>query len=238
MKVEVWSDIACPFCYIGKRKFETALQQFGQSEEVEVEFKSFELDPNAPKGSSMKTYEMLAKKYGMSLEQAKATSENVALQASAVGLEFHFDKTVLTNTRDAHRLIHFADAKDKSKEMKERLLKAYFTDGVDVGDHDVLVRLAEETGLDGEEAALMLSDGSYRAEVERDEAEARELNITGVPFFVFNRKYAVSGAQNPDHFLDVLNQVYEEEKGKPAFKMMNNQSKTEYCSGDNCGEEE
>ncbi|MFC0186795.1 DsbA family oxidoreductase [Fictibacillus aquaticus] len=238
MKVEIWSDIACPFCYIGKRKFETALEDFGQSADIEIEFKSFELDPNAKKGTNMSNYEMLAAKYGMSIEQAKVTSNNVAQQARAVGLEFDFDKNILTNTKDAHRLLHLAKEKGKMIELKERILKAYFTEGLDVGDHEVLAGLAEDAGLSKEEASRVLTDGSYSAAVEHDENEARELGITGVPFFVFNRKYAVSGAQNPEHFLDVLNQVYEEEKGKPALKMMNSKAKTEYCSGDNCGEEE
>ena len=139
MKVEIWSDYQCPFCYIGKRRFENALQQFTHGNQVEVEFKSFELDPNAERDVKMSQNEMLMKKYNMSAEQVKASNDNLAEQAEAEGLEFHLDKTVLTNTFDAHRLMRYATSKGKGKEMNERLFFAHFTESKHLGDREMLV---------------------------------------------------------------------------------------------------
>ena len=217
MKIEIWSDIVCPWCYIGKRRFESALARFEHAGDVGVEWKSFELDPNAPvnRGS---TAEHLARKYGMTLEQVAKSHERMTALAAAEGLEYHLDETRGGNTFDAHRLIHLAQEHGLQGEMKERLLRAYFTESEAVGERDVLVRLGEEVGLAdaaevlvrlGEELGLadvadVLESDAYAAAVRGDEHEARLLGISGVPFFVIDRYYAIEGAQPPEVILDAL----------------------------------
>lgn len=210
MKVEIWSDFACPFCYIGKRRFEAALEQFPHKEEVEVIYHSFELDPAAPKQPQQDIHSMLAAKYGMSREQAKQMNNQVAEQAKSVGLTYHMDQIVPTNTFDAHRLAQFAADRGKGIEMTERLLKAYFTDTVNLSDHETLISLAREVGLDAEETAKMLAGDSYANEVRRDQQEAAALGIRGVPFFVIDRKYGVSGAQPTEVFTQALEKAWTE----------------------------
>jgi len=207
MKVEIWSDFACPFCYIGKRRFEAALANFADKDEVQVIYRSFELDPHAAKHSPIDVHDMLAAKYGMSREQAIAMNERVGRQAQEVGLLFRFDSIVLTNTFDAHRLAHFAGQYGKRGDVTELLFKAYFTDSKHIGDHETLADIAAEAGLDREEAAAMLAGEQYAAEVREDEREASRLGIRGVPFFVIDRKYAVSGAQPSEVFLETLRQA-------------------------------
>lgn len=165
MKVEIWSDYQCPFCYIGKRRFEEALKQFENKDQVEVSFRSFELNPEAERDINMTQNEMLAKKYGMSQAQVEANSQNLTQQAKELGLDYHLDKVVLTNSFDAHRLMHFAESKGKEKEMNERLFKAYFTEGKHIGDHATLARLAEEVGLEKSETESMLAGTAFTAEV-------------------------------------------------------------------------
>ena len=211
MKVEIWSDYQCPFCYIGKRRFEDALNQFENKDQVEVEFRSFELNPEAERDINMSQSEMLAKKYGMSQAQVEANSQNMTQQAAELGLDYHLDKVILTNSFDAHRLMHFAESKGKGKEMNERLFKAYFTEGKHIGDHATLADLAEEVGLDQSEVEKMLGGTAFTAEVRGNEQEGSLLGITGVPFFVINRKYGVSGAQPAEAFLDTLRKVWAEE---------------------------
>ncbi len=232
MKVEIWSDYVCPFCYIGKRKFERALEQFAQKGEIEVVFRSFELNPAADAHSGISTFRMLAAKYGMSEEQAKATTLNVAQQAAAVGLEFRFEGTVETNTFDAHRLVHFAAAKQKEQELSERLFRAYFTDGVNVGDRARLIGLATEIGLDRNEASAMLESDDYKQVVRDEEQEGSQLGIRGVPFYVFDRKYAVSGAQATEVFLDTLNKAWQEKQ--PSLIQVNEGAEAELCTDGVC----
>lgn len=210
MKVEIWSDYGCPFCYIGKRRLEAALEQFPYKDRVELVFKSFELDPNAERDIPFDVYDMLARKYGMSSEQAIANNANLADQARTLGLDYRFDTMILTNTFDAHRLSHFSAAHGKSKEMTERLLHAYFTESRHLGDHETLADLAAEVGLDRGEALHVLKDGDYAADVRADEEEAARLGVRGVPFFVIDRKYAVSGAQPSELFLEALNKAWDE----------------------------
>jgi predicted DsbA family dithiol-disulfide isomerase len=229
MKVEIWSDIACPFCYIGKRRFEAALERFPASSQVEVVYRSFELDPHAERDIDHDVHDMLAAKYGMSREQAKAMNENVTEQARSVGLTYRLDQMILTNTLDAHRLIQYASRHGKMIEMKERLLKAYFTDSMHVGDHDTLVALAAEVGLDPQETASMLKGDEYKAEVRADEQEAGKLGIRGVPFFVINRKYGISGAQPTEVFVEALQKAWEEES---PLTMINDTGSNE--EGDAC----
>ncbi|MDV2581487.1 DsbA family oxidoreductase [Alkalibacillus haloalkaliphilus] len=234
MKVEVWSDVVCPFCYIGKRRFEQALQQFNNGNEVEVTFKSFQLDPTVEKGQYDDIHQMLASKYQVPYEQGKEMNAQMAQQAKEVGLEFNFDSVIPANTEDAHRLSQFAKQEGKLYELMEELMKAYFTKGLDVGDHGVLLDTADEVGLNREEASNVLESGAYLSNVRRDQQEAGQIGVQGVPFFVFNEKYAVSGAQSTESFLEVLNKVYEEEKSKPQVQVLNKDSKTEYCDGDSC----
>ncbi|GLX71379.1 DsbA family oxidoreductase [Paenibacillus glycanilyticus] len=212
MKVEVWSDFACPFCYIGKRRLEQALGEFEHGDQVEVEFKSFELDPNAPVEIEHDVYDYLSNKYGMSRQQAISNNVQLTEQAKTLGLDYHFDTMILTNTFDAHRLTHFAAQFGKREEMAEHLFKAYFTDSKHLGQKETLADLAAEIGLDREEALKALQEGSYKQEVRSDEQEAGQLGVRGVPFFVIDRKYAVSGAQPSEVFLQAVTKAWEESK--------------------------
>lgn len=211
MKVEIWSDFVCPFCYIGKRRFEQAMQQLPNREDIEVIFRSFELDPQAEREMKIDVHDLLAAKYGMTREQAKAANENVANQAKAVGLTYHFDTVIPTNSFDAHRLTHFAAKYGKMNEMAERLFKAYFTDSKHIGNRETLSELAAEVGLDKEEAAAVLAGNEYSDAVRADEDEGHRLGIRGVPFFVINRRYAVSGAQPSEVFLEALQKAWKED---------------------------
>jgi predicted DsbA family dithiol-disulfide isomerase len=212
MKVEVWSDIMCPFCYIGKRNYESALKQFGEREQVAIEWHSFQLDPTIPKNSPKKenVYQYLADKKGMSHEQSVKLHESVVETAKKAGLDYRFDRAIVANSFDAHRLIQLAKTKGLGDEAEERLFRAYFTEGKDFGDHDTLVSIGQEIGLTKEDVELALRNEDFAAKVEADIEEASEMGIRGVPFFVFDRKYAVSGAQPPEHFLQALKQSFEE----------------------------
>lgn len=236
MLVEVWSDFACPFCYIGKRHFENALQRFEHKNKVDIVFKSFQLDPNAPMTINKDIHQSLAEKYGMSYEKAKEMGEQVSKQAKTVGLDYYFDTMILTNTFAAHRLSHFAKQQGKMNEMMERLLYAYFTESKNIGDYNTLVELAGEIGIDREQALQVLEENRYANEVLADQQIAARIGVRGVPFFVFNEKYAVSGAQPSDAFLEVLQKVWEEEQEKQPLQILNEkkQTKTEYCTDDSC----
>jgi len=235
MKVEIWSDFACPFCYIGKRRFEAALSQFPHKEKVETIFRSFELDPHAKRDTDETIYDVLAAKYGMPVEKAKDMTAQVAQQAKEVGLEYHFDTMIHTNTADAHRLAHYANAHGKMPEMIGRLLKAYFTDSLHLGDHQVLAKLAAEIGLDQEQTLAMLAGDKYSEHVQADKQKAAALGINAVPFFVFNDKYAVSGAQPGEVFFNVLNKVWEEESAAPTLQFVQTEEKKD-ADGDNCAD--
>lgn len=210
MKIEIWSDIACPFCYIGKRNLEAALQEFEHADEVELEWRSFELNPQAPVDGESDMTEMLAAKYGYSREQALAMNEQVSERARQAGLDFRMADIVPTNTFDAHRLIHLAARHGLQAQMKERLLHAYFTEGQHLGDTETLVQLAGETGVPAGEAEAMLAGDDFKHEVRADQTEARDLSITGVPFFVVDRKYGISGAQPVEVFTQALEQAWQE----------------------------
>ncbi|HEY9578091.1 MAG TPA: DsbA family oxidoreductase [Pseudobacillus sp.] len=235
MEISIWSDFVCPFCYIGKRRLEEALDKFPYKEQVTVHFKSFELAPDAPKESSKTIHEVLAAKYGMSIEQAKAANTNVAEQAKTVGLTFNFENMKPTNTLDAHRLAKFAAEKGKEAEMTERLLKAYFTDSLLISDIHILMEIAEAVGLDKEETLSFLKESRFTEEVRADEEEARRLGVQGVPFFVFNDKYAVSGAQPVEAFTAALQKVWEEESESPALqKLSEGIEKGTICTEESC----
>ncbi|MGG1443327.1 DsbA family oxidoreductase [Brevibacillus laterosporus] len=217
MKVEVWSDFACPFCYIGKQRIEEALDKFAHKDDVEVVFRSFELDPKAQRDVDYDVHDMLVAKYGMSRDQAIAMNENLSGKAKEVGLTFQFDTLILTNTFDAHRLAKYAFKQGKMNPMAQELFRAYFTDSRHLGDHETLVELAVKVGLDRDEALKLLAGDDYSAEVRADEEEASRLGVSGVPFFVIDRKYAVSGAQSTDMFLNALQTAWKESQSLNVF---------------------
>jgi predicted DsbA family dithiol-disulfide isomerase len=210
LTVEIWSDVLCPFCYIGKREFEQALSRFEHQDQVTIDWKSFELDTNAPVRSEEDTYSMLARKYGMTREEAKARSAGVAERAASLGLQFNMDKAVIANSFDAHRLIQFAKSQGLGDAAEERLFKAYFTDGVCISDHNELVKLGAEIGLDAAAVRAMLASDAYTEAVRTDQYEAQQFGIRGVPYFTIDRKFAVSGAQSADHFLGALQHAWRE----------------------------
>jgi len=211
MKVEIWSDVACPFCYIGKHRFEEALGRFGHRDGVTVEYRSFQLDPRAPREPEHDLFDVLARKYGISREQAIGMNHRVAEQGRETGIEFRFEDVIPSNTFDAHRLIKFAGRHGKEREVVELLFEAYFRDGLNVADHATLIGIAEKAGLDRRAAEDMLRSDAHADEVEADGLEASRLGARGVPFFVINRKYGVSGAQPTRVFLDALNRAWQDE---------------------------
>ena len=200
----------CPFCYIGKRKFENALAQFPHKENIEVVWKSFQLDPTTVTDPSLNSVEHLAHRKGWSTQQALETTAHVANIAKQVGLDFHFDKAVVANSFDAHRLSHLAKKYGKQNELEEKLFKAYFTDGKNTADHSTLLQIGKELGIDEKEISEVLNNTTYSNEVEQDIIEAQHIGVRGVPFFVLDRKYAVSGAQESNTFLGALTKAYEE----------------------------
>jgi predicted DsbA family dithiol-disulfide isomerase len=211
MKVEIWSDVMCPFCYIGKRKFENALAQFPQKDNIEVEWKSFQLNPELVNNSGQSIHEYLAERKGWTLSYAKQLNEQVTGMAAEVGLEYNFDKAVVANSFDAHRFAHLAAKYGLGDAAEESLFKAYFTEGKDISDREVLAQLGAGIGLDAEEVRTTLSGNTYAREVQQDIAEAEALGARGVPFFVIDRKYAVSGAQPEEIFLKALQQSFNEQ---------------------------
>ncbi|RKN79137.1 DsbA family oxidoreductase [Paenibacillus ginsengarvi] len=234
MKIEIWSDYVCPFCYIGKRRLEQAIGLFPHRGELEIVYRSFELDPNAKPYTSGTIYDSLAAKFGVSAGEAKAMTANIAEQAKALGLDYRFDTMKPTGTFDAHRLAFFAAGSGKAEELTERLLKAYFTDSEHIGDRDTLVRLAAETGLNAEEARRFLESEEGGAEVRSDEREAGALGVRGVPFFVINRKYAISGAQPTELFLDTLYKAWNEEHPLIFVDGADGEGAGELCEDGSC----
>ena len=219
MKVEVWSDIMCPFCYIGKRNYESALKSFEGRDQIEIEWRSFQLDHTIPIHSPVKenVYQYLADKKGISYEQSAKMHERVIQTAKNAGLDYRFDKAIVANSFDAHRMIQLAKTKGLGDAAEERLFHAYFTEGKDFGDHETLISIGKEIGLAEEEIKDALVSDAYAEKVERDIQEANDMGVQGVPFFVFDRKYAVSGAQPPEYFLQALKQSFGEwEKDHPV----------------------
>lgn len=235
MKIEIWSDFVCPFCYIGKRKLEVALNEFHGKDRVEIEFKSYQLDPSTPKYSGQDFYESMGTKFG-SAEQAKQMMGSITEQAKEVGLDFHFDTMKPTNTFDAHRLTKFAKEHGKDAELAEKLLYANFTESKDVGDATTLAELAAEVGLPKDAALAVVNDpDAYADEVKADIEEAQKVGVQGVPFFVFNRKYAISGAQPPEAFKEALEKVFEEEQPVSAFEDLSPANGADAtCTDDSC----
>jgi predicted DsbA family dithiol-disulfide isomerase len=208
VKVEIWSDVVCPWCYVGKRHFEEALSRFPHRDEVSVEWKSFELDPNSPPVVGLTMSQILQRKYGMSEQQADEANAKMTALASSVGLEYHLDRVQAGNTFDAHRLIHLAATHDLGDAMKERLLAGYFTEGRAVGDRATLAALAVEVGLDATEVARVLDGDEFASDVRNDEARAVALGASGVPFFVIDEAYGVSGAQPVEVLTGALEEAW------------------------------
>ena len=234
MNIEIWSDVVCPWCYIGKRRFETALSQFGHRAEVDVVWRSFELDPGAPARRMGDNAERLAAKYGMSLDQATASQARLTQMAAQEGLAFRFDLSQSGNTFDAHRLLHLAAEHGLQDKVKERLFRAYFTEGEAIGDAETLVRLVTEVGLPAAEAQALLAADKYAEEVRAEEREATELGITGVPFFVIDRRYGVSGAQPADVLLDVIERAWAESHPTLRLTPVGVGASDTTCTDDTC----
>lgn len=212
MQVDIWSDVVCPWCSIGRARFARALAQLEHADEVTVVWRSYELDPDAgPSDPEPKGYaERLAAKYGTSVDEARRRVDHITEVASAEGLELRFDRLRRGNTFDAHRLLHLAKDRDLQEVLKERLDRATFAEGLPVSDHEALTAVAVEAGLDREEVRATLASDRYADAVRADEAHARSLGIRGVPFFVMNGTHGVSGAQSPEVLLDVLQQAWDE----------------------------
>lgn len=210
MKVEVWSDYVCPFCYIGKRQLEQAIKETGYDGQIEVEMKSYLLDPTTPVDTEKSVYASLAGKYSMSEEQIKGMTSNVAERAKEVGLQYNFDTMKEANTNAAHRMAKWAETKGKGPQLSERLLQSYFLEGGAIGKKEVLLDLAKEVGLDAAEAQEILAGDQFAGEVQEDIAQAQEMGVKGVPFFVIDGKYGISGAQPQPLFNQTIEKAAQE----------------------------
>jgi predicted DsbA family dithiol-disulfide isomerase len=229
MKVEIWSDVMCPFCYIGKRRFENALQHFEHKDKIEIEWKSFQLNPDLETDPAINIDQYLADKKGWTLDYAKQLNDHVTQMAAEAGLTYNLDKAVVANSFNAHRFSHLAKKHGLGIAAEEQLFKAYFTDGKNIDDKDTLIDLGKQIGLDPAEIKQALETNAYAGEVKHDIAEAQHLGIQGVPFFVMNHKYAVSGAQAVPVFEETLQKAFGEwqnENLKPKFEII---------EGDSCG---
>jgi predicted DsbA family dithiol-disulfide isomerase len=233
MNVEIWSDVMCPFCYIGKRKFEKALEQFPHKNNIDIIWKSFQLDPTTVTDPSLNTIENLAQKKGWSKEQANETISHVTGIAKKVGLDFHFEKAVVANSFDAHRLSHLAKKYGKQNDLEEKLFLAYFTEGKNTADHSTLLQIGKEVGMDEQEITAILNSDTYANDVEQDIIEAQQVGVRGVPFFVLDRKYAVSGAQESDTFLGALTKAYEEHAKENHLQTIGSNT-SDACGPDGC----
>jgi predicted DsbA family dithiol-disulfide isomerase len=229
LKVQIWSDIMCPFCYIGKRRIEEALQNFEHKEAVEIEWKSYQLDANFIASPEDNMVEHLAEKYRKDNDWAQNMLDNMTQNAKTAGLDFHFEKAVLANSFNAHRLLHLAKKYNLANDLEELLFKAYLTEGKNVNDLDTLSKLGIEVGLDSEEITQVMNSDTYGAEVKKDQEEANAIGVQGVPFFVLDNKYAISGAQPATAFLETLEKVWEEGKFDSKVTVLNT------TDGDSCG---
>ena len=232
MKIEVWSDYVCPFCYIGKRQLEKAIKSSGYEGQIEVEYKSFLLDPTTPIDADESIYTSLARKYNMSEREAKNMTVNVTARAKEVGLDYNFDDMKTANTTAAHRLAKLAMAQGKADIYNERLMKAYFLEGEAIGRHDVLKRLAKEAELELEAIEHVLESNQYEEAVEQDIYEAQQIGVRGVPFFVFDNKYGISGAQPQLLFEQTIEQAASEAGLKKKIKVIGQEGAT--CSDGQC----
>jgi len=228
MKIEIWSDVMCPFCYIGKRNFEKALEQFPDKDKLQVEWKSFQLDPSIPEVQKDNYTDYLVKSKGMPKNQVVGMLQNVTNNAKSAGLDYDFDKAIMVNSLKAHRVIQFAKTRGLGEEAEEFFFKAFFTEGENIADDATLIKIGNDIGLTEENVNVALSDDKYLEMVHQDIQEARTIGVQGVPFFVFDRKYAVSGAQPPQAFLQTL------EKSFAEWREANPEIKIEVTKGQSC----
>ena len=228
MQVDIWTDVVCPWCFIGKRRFEKALAAFPHRDQVRVTHRSFQLDPHMPKGTTQPQRDVLVKKYGMPPAQVDGMMQQVERTAAAEGLEYHLVGGKTGNTHDAHRLLHLAHEKGVQDAVLERLYRAHFTEQQSVFDTESLVKLAAEAGLDADEARAVLQSDRYADRVQADVAEAQELGARGVPFFVIDGKFGVSGAQAPELFAQALARAWEQ---RAPVQMV---AEGEVCGDDGC----
>lgn len=233
MRIEVWSDVVCPFCYVGKRELAAALADFEHSDEVEVVWRAFELDPDAPAEGQDAT-ELLMHKYQLNPAQVAAQNEQLAARAAEVGLTYNWRQSKSANTLDAHRLIKLAGTESLAEQATEQLMQAFFTDGLVVSDHEVLVRIGTEIGLDAERVRNLLAGVEFAEEVHIDQSRASRYGIQGVPFFLIDGQWAVSGAQPADLFRQALDQVWDETH-RPQFITLGETSGGGGCGCGSCG---
>ncbi|MCI1263252.1 MAG: DsbA family oxidoreductase [Tetrasphaera jenkinsii] len=235
MRIDVWSDIVCPFCHLGRRHLELALAQFEHRDEVGVIWHSFELDRNAEAVQSGSVLEKVAAKYGAPIEQMRAQHEEMAAAAAAVGLDFQWERLVGSNSYAAHRLLHFARSVGRESEVTDRIMRAWYSEGQAIGDPAVLQRLAVDAGLDEAAVADVLASDDFGIEVRTDEALATQIGITGVPTFVLDQKYAVTGAQPVELMLAAIRQAWDEQGTRP--EMAAGGGCGGGCCGGGCGDE-
>ena len=229
MKIEIWSDVMCPFCYIGKRNLESALEQFHGKNQIEILWKSYQLDAEMPQVAEESYVEYLVQRKRMPADEVNQMLANVTASAKEVGLTYNLDKSVLVNSLNAHKLLQFAKTKGLGNELEERLFRAFFTEGKNIADLSTLTQLGKEIGLDETELQTAFSDDSYAYMVTQDIAEGRHIGVQGVPFFVLDRKYGVSGAQPPAVFLENLEAAFKE------WRELNPESKLKMASnGPSC----
>ena len=232
MKIEIWSDVACPWCYIGKRRFETALNAFPHKDSVEVQWRSYQLDPTLPEHYDGTELSYLSERKGMDPSQVAGMFAHVTEQAAGEGLAYKFDDVVVANSFNAHQLLHLAKANGKGDVVKEALLSAHFEHGVDIGSREALVSVGTEAGLAAEEINEALDTDKYADDVRHDFAEGRALGVTGVPFFVIDRKYGISGAQPAELFTQALEEAWKE--ANPLTMVSTGGSDAEACGPDGC----
>lgn len=234
MKVEIWSDVVCPFCYIGKRRFETALSQFKYKDSIEIVWKSFQLAPDLKTDPNKSIYQVLAEHRGMSLNQAKSASDQVADMAAQAGLVYNFDKVIPANSFNANRLSHLGKHRGLQHIAEESLFRAYFTEGKNIDDTDTLVQLGKEIGLDTTEVKNAMESDQYTEAVQQDLSDAKQIGVTGVPYFLFDSKHAVSGAKDSAAFLKILESSFSDwKKQNPELNLIVIDEQT--CKvGENC----
>lgn len=234
MKVEIWSDVMCPFCYIGKRRFEAALEKFPDKEDIEIQWRSFQLAPELKTDVTKGVHEYLAEKKGWSLDYSEDVHNKMTATAKEAGLEYNFDKAIVANSFNAHRLSHLAAKYNLQDAAEERLFAAYFTEGKNIDDNETLIQLGKDIGLPGAEITNMLDSNSYADEVRNDIYLAQQVGVQGVPFFVLDNKYAVSGAQATETFAGALAKAWEESDNRRKPVSLNS-SANDSCSVDgNC----
>lgn len=231
MKIDIWSDVVCPFCYVGKRHFEQALARFPHRDQVEVVWHSFELDPHAEKAPEGNVVDLVSRKYGLSRDQAEASQRQIAAMAAQAGLDFQWEQCRPGNTFDAHRLIQLASERGLADAAEERLFRAYFTEGELVSDTETLVRLADEIGLDPVEVGQVLASDGFAEAVRADESRASAYGIRGVPFFVLDERLGVSGAQPVEAFTQALEQAW---GSREPLTMVSGPSAGPVCEDDSC----